>query len=193
MWWDRHSLFTAPGRQSPASCTAGVGSVSLAVAQRDERWLLLLVPAGQPCRVPSARGAGRVALLVFPPEDRRPSHLACFSVGSQSRWPVCYLPSAWWAPECFVTGCGVMKSLLSFAENLLKKSGTVMLKRAACCFTLINNANVVHTQSVCGCVWSRWLFCRFIKLCSCRYSCFDFRTSQCRLFTNWTRRRTIID
>lgn len=88
---------------------------------------------------------------------------------------------------------GAMKSLHSFAENLLRKSGTVLLKRAACCFASINNANVAHTQSVCGWVWSSWLFRRFIKLCSCSYSCFDFRSFQCRLFTNWTRKRTIID
>lgn len=36
-------------------------------------------------------------------------------------------------------------------------------------------------------------FCRFIKLCSCSYSCFDFRHFQCRLFTNWMGKRTIID
>lgn len=36
-------------------------------------------------------------------------------------------------------------------------------------------------------------FCRFIKLCSCSYSCFDFRHFQCRLHTNWMWKRTIID
>lgn len=81
---------------------------------------------------------------------------------------------------------GVIKALLSFAEDLFKKSGPIMLQHETSGFAWINNASVAHAQSV----WSHWLFCRFLKLCSCSYSCFDFRRFQGRLFTNWIQKRS---
>lgn len=151
-------------------------------------------PAG-PAECPQPEVLVEWLCCLFPPEDLRP-HTSCFLLWDHRVGGVCVtfhllgeLLNVSWA--VLVWSCFWCDGL--FYSVLLRKAGTVMLKRAVCCFTLINNANIAHTQSTCGCVWSCWFFCRFVKLLSCSYSSFDFRSFQCRLFTNWTWKRTITD
>lgn len=122
MRWGRHSLFTAPGRRSPASCTAGATCERFLGSGTERSRAVPRCPWAALPR-PRPQGLGR-RLRCFPPGHCGPSRLTFLTLGSKSTQHVCYLSSAWWAPARFMSGCGcalgVMKSLLSFAGYLFK-------------------------------------------------------------------------